>query len=196
MHCAVVWCKGCSRRCPCYYYLPLAAAADTPHPPTPPPPPPLTHTHARACSYLSHAQYVLKKMEIKTSSPRERDLALQEASLMAKLKHPNVVTYKDCFIQSETMYICMGFCEGGDLHARYIHAQLPHARALFASLSQLSRARAHFASLSQLPARLSQVAHVVYLSACPPASLSHSYPSLSLLCSVPAPVCARACMCV
>ena len=68
------------------------------------------------------SQYVLKKMTIKASLPRERDLALQEARLMAKLKHPNVVTYKDCFIEKEIMYICMGFCEGGDLHARSVRA--------------------------------------------------------------------------
>ncbi len=64
-------------------------------------------------------QYVLKKMELKNASKRERRAAELEAKLLAKLKHPNIVSYKDSFETEEGfLYIAMGFCEGGDLYAR------------------------------------------------------------------------------
>eukprot|EP00039_Didymoeca_costata_P013803 m.215105 g.215105 ORF g.215105 m.215105 type:complete len:580 (+) comp15875_c0_seq4:148-1887(+) len=63
-------------------------------------------------------KYVLKRIEMRSSSEREQAMALQEASLMSSLHHPNVVTYRESFVASGNLYICMGFCEGGDLHQR------------------------------------------------------------------------------
>ena len=64
-------------------------------------------------------QYVLKKMSLQTASKRERTAAEQEAKLLAKLKHPNIVSYKDSFETGDHyLYIAMGFCEGGDLYSR------------------------------------------------------------------------------
>ncbi|ELT92847.1 hypothetical protein CAPTEDRAFT_224068 [Capitella teleta] len=64
-------------------------------------------------------QYVLKKMELLNASKRERKAAEQEAKLLSKLKHPNIVSYKDSFeCENGFVYIVMGYCEGGDLYAR------------------------------------------------------------------------------
>ena len=64
-------------------------------------------------------QYVLKKMDIHNASNRERKAAEQEAKLLSKLRHPNIVSYKDSFqADNGFLYIAMGFCEGGDLYAR------------------------------------------------------------------------------
>lgn len=62
-------------------------------------------------------QYVLKKMDLKKASKRERKAAEQEAKLLSKLKHPNIVAYKDSFETDDGyLWIAMGFCEGGDLY--------------------------------------------------------------------------------
>ncbi|XP_025107809.1 serine/threonine-protein kinase Nek4-like [Pomacea canaliculata] len=64
-------------------------------------------------------QYVLKRINLKHASVRERKSAEQEAKLLSKLKHPNIVSYKDSFESSEgLLYIAMQYCEGGDLYTR------------------------------------------------------------------------------
>ncbi|KAM6325609.1 serine/threonine-protein kinase Nek4 isoform 1-T1 [Podargus strigoides] len=62
-------------------------------------------------------QYVIKKLNLKNVSKRERKAAEQEAQLLSQLKHPNIVTYRESW-QGEDglLYIVMGFCEGGDLY--------------------------------------------------------------------------------
>ncbi|NXE55241.1 NEK4 kinase, partial [Casuarius casuarius] len=62
-------------------------------------------------------QYVIKKLNLKNVSSRERKAAEQEAQLLSQLKHPNIVTYRESW-QGEDglLYIVMGFCEGGDLY--------------------------------------------------------------------------------
>ncbi|NXE22896.1 NEK4 kinase, partial [Ardeotis kori] len=64
-------------------------------------------------------QYVIKKLNLKNASSRERKAAEQEAQLLSQLKHPNIVTYRESW-QGEDglLYIVMGFCEGGDLYHR------------------------------------------------------------------------------
>lgn len=64
-------------------------------------------------------QYVIKKLNLKHASSRERKAAEQEAQLLSQLKHPNIVAYRESW-QGEDglLYIVMGFCEGGDLYHR------------------------------------------------------------------------------
>nr|XP_020652330.1 serine/threonine-protein kinase Nek4 isoform X1 [Pogona vitticeps]XP_020652331.1 serine/threonine-protein kinase Nek4 isoform X2 [Pogona vitticeps] len=62
-------------------------------------------------------QYVIKKLNLKHASRRERKAAEQEAQLLSQLKHPNIVTYRESWEGEDGMlYIVMGFCEGGDLY--------------------------------------------------------------------------------
>uniref|UniRef100_A0A0B6ZPA0 non-specific serine/threonine protein kinase n=1 Tax=Arion vulgaris TaxID=1028688 RepID=A0A0B6ZPA0_9EUPU len=63
-------------------------------------------------------QYVLKKMNMGKASQRERKSAEQEGKLLSKLRHPNIVSYKDSFENDGFLYIAMQYCEGGDLYAR------------------------------------------------------------------------------
>ncbi|XP_022096016.1 serine/threonine-protein kinase Nek4-like isoform X2 [Acanthaster planci] len=64
-------------------------------------------------------QYVIKKMEMLNASRRERTAAEQEAKLLSRLRHPNIVSYKDSFESDDGyLYIVMGFCDGGDLYHR------------------------------------------------------------------------------
>ncbi|XP_071808404.1 uncharacterized protein [Asterias amurensis] len=64
-------------------------------------------------------QFVIKKMEMLNASKRERTAAEQEAKLLSRLRHPNIVSYKDSFESEDGyLYIVMGFCDGGDLYCR------------------------------------------------------------------------------
>ncbi|KAJ8409324.1 hypothetical protein AAFF_G00235220 [Aldrovandia affinis] len=74
-------------------------------------------------SLVSHntdrKQYVIKKLNLTTSSKRERRAAEQEAQLLSQLRHPNIVTYRESWEGDDRrLYIVMGFCEGGDLYQR------------------------------------------------------------------------------
>ncbi|XP_032065079.1 serine/threonine-protein kinase Nek4 isoform X2 [Thamnophis elegans] len=62
-------------------------------------------------------QYVIKRLNLKHASSRERKAAEQEAQLLSQLKHPNIVTYRESWEgDNGLLYIVMGFCEGGDLY--------------------------------------------------------------------------------
>ncbi|XP_035244354.1 serine/threonine-protein kinase Nek4-like isoform X3 [Anguilla anguilla] len=64
-------------------------------------------------------QYVIKKLNLTTSSRRERRAAEQEAQLLSQLRHPNIVTYRESWEgEDRRLYIVMRFCEGGDLYQR------------------------------------------------------------------------------
>ncbi|XP_063113307.1 serine/threonine-protein kinase Nek4 isoform X4 [Cavia porcellus] len=64
-------------------------------------------------------QYVIKKLNLRNATSRERQAAEQEAQLLSQLKHPNIVTYKESWEGGDgLLYIVMGFCEGGDLYQK------------------------------------------------------------------------------
>ncbi|NXO67358.1 NEK4 kinase, partial [Phainopepla nitens] len=64
-------------------------------------------------------QYVIKKLNLRSASSRERRAAEQEAQLLSQLRHPNIVTYRESWQGDDGhLYIVMGFCEGGDLYHR------------------------------------------------------------------------------
>ncbi|XP_030883589.1 LOW QUALITY PROTEIN: serine/threonine-protein kinase Nek4-like [Leptonychotes weddellii] len=74
-------------------------------------------THVRHCR--DGRQYVIKKLNLRSASSRERRAAQQEARLLFQLKHPNIVTYKESWEGGDgLLYIVMGFCEGGDLYRK------------------------------------------------------------------------------
>ncbi|XP_041875253.1 serine/threonine-protein kinase Nek4 isoform X3 [Corvus kubaryi] len=62
-------------------------------------------------------QYVIKKLNLRSASRREKRAAEQEAQLLSQLRHPNIVTYRESWQGDDGhLYIVMGFCEGGDLY--------------------------------------------------------------------------------
>ncbi|XP_017533933.2 serine/threonine-protein kinase Nek4 isoform X6 [Manis javanica] len=79
-------------------------------------------------------QYVIKKLNLRNASSRERRAAEQEAQLLSQLKHPNIVTYKESWEGGDgLLYIVMGFCEGGDLYRKLKEQQgrlLPESRVV------------------------------------------------------------------
>lgn len=45
-------------------------------------------------------------------------LTRREAQLLAKMRHPNVVAFKEAFSQGTRCYLVMEYCPAGDLHDR------------------------------------------------------------------------------
>ncbi|XP_012580246.1 PREDICTED: serine/threonine-protein kinase Nek1 [Condylura cristata] len=67
-------------------------------------------------------QYVIKEINISTMSSKEREESRREVAVLANMKHPNIVQYKESFEENGSLYIVMDYCEGGDLFKR-INAQ-------------------------------------------------------------------------
>ena len=62
---------------------------------------------------------MLKRVDLRCANEKERQAAEQEAQLLSRLKHPNIVAYKESFNTADGfLCITMGFCEGGDLYHR------------------------------------------------------------------------------
>ena len=60
-------------------------------------------------------QYVIKQVDVSRLKPKERDEAKKEIKLLASFHHPNIVRYRDSFLESGILHIVMDFAEGGDL---------------------------------------------------------------------------------
>ncbi|XP_016278614.2 serine/threonine-protein kinase Nek1 isoform X4 [Monodelphis domestica] len=67
-------------------------------------------------------QYVIKEINISKMSSKEREESRREVEVLANMKHPNIVLYRESFEESGSLYIVMDYCEGGDLYKR-INAQ-------------------------------------------------------------------------
>ncbi|CAI5717673.1 unnamed protein product [Peronospora farinosa] len=60
-------------------------------------------------------RFVVKKIPMELLSAKEKDQSFHEVELLAKLKHPNVVEYKENFVADNVLHIIMAYCDGGDL---------------------------------------------------------------------------------
>ena len=59
----------------------------------------------------------IKQMQISSLSAKEREQAKGEVKLMRRLTHPNIVGYRDSFLNRGKEFLCivMEYCDGGDL---------------------------------------------------------------------------------
>uniref|UniRef100_A0A8C6MJ53 non-specific serine/threonine protein kinase n=1 Tax=Moschus moschiferus TaxID=68415 RepID=A0A8C6MJ53_MOSMO len=67
-------------------------------------------------------QYVIKEINISKMSNKEREESRREVAVLANMRHPNIVQYRESFEENGSLYIVMDYCEGGDLFKR-INAQ-------------------------------------------------------------------------
>ena len=69
---------------------------------------------------IDNTLYAMKKVRITQMDLKDRDNALNEVRLLASIKHPNVIGYKEAFVDenSDSLYIIMEYAEGGDLYKR------------------------------------------------------------------------------
>ncbi|XP_055727073.1 serine/threonine-protein kinase Nek5-like [Salvelinus fontinalis] len=61
------------------------------------------------------SQCVVKEINLRKMSPMEKEASKKEVFLLAKMKHPNIVTFFKSFQESTKLYIVMEYCDGGDL---------------------------------------------------------------------------------
>lgn len=58
---------------------------------------------------------IVKMIDISRASKQEKDDALKESQVLASLKHPYIVRYRESFHEDGWLCIVMDYCEGGDL---------------------------------------------------------------------------------
>ena len=59
--------------------------------------------------------FVEKEVRLTSLSQKDREGAIQEAKLLASLRHPYIVEYEESFQENGNLYIVMGYADGGDL---------------------------------------------------------------------------------
>mmetsp|Transcript_43424 Transcript_43424/g.101402 ORF Transcript_43424/g.101402 Transcript_43424/m.101402 type:complete len:474 (-) Transcript_43424:98-1519(-) len=66
---------------------------------------------------------IVKMIDISRASKQEKDDALKESKVLASLKHPYIVRYRESFNEDGWLCIVMDYCEGGDLSGRIKNAR-------------------------------------------------------------------------
>ncbi|CAH8562257.1 unnamed protein product [Schistosoma margrebowiei] len=61
---------------------------------------------------------VMKEINIRKMTLKEREEARKEVSVLSKMNHPNIVQYCDSFEESGWLYIIMEYCDQGDLYTK------------------------------------------------------------------------------
>ncbi|XP_065051523.1 serine/threonine-protein kinase 10-like isoform X1 [Rhopilema esculentum] len=69
-------------------------------------------------SNFSFRNYVVKEMNKKCNDEEERAMAVNEANILAQLKHKNIVRYKDAFFDCNKFFIVMEYADDGDLSTK------------------------------------------------------------------------------
>lgn len=61
------------------------------------------------------AQCVVKQINLRKMSAKEKEASKKEVTLLSKMKHTNIVAFIDSFQEKGSLYIVMEYCDGGDL---------------------------------------------------------------------------------
>ncbi|NWV67731.1 NEK3 kinase, partial [Malurus elegans] len=69
---------------------------------------------------ISEKKYVMKEIRLPMSSSGVEN-SRKEAVLLAKMKHPNIVAFKESFEADGHLYIVMEYCDDGDLMQKIKH---------------------------------------------------------------------------
>ena len=64
-------------------------------------------------SNYSFRTYVKKEMNERCRDEKERDMALNEANILARLKHKNIIRYKDAYFDDGRLCIVMEYADDG-----------------------------------------------------------------------------------
>lgn len=63
-------------------------------------------------------QYVIKQIDLNKLDKKQSSTAPKEVEVLSKLKHNNIVCYKESFEENKYLNIVMEHCENGDLHRK------------------------------------------------------------------------------
>ena len=73
----------------------------------------------KALNKIENKYYAIKCLNFKDITEKERKNIEMEVNLLKELKHPNIVLYKDSFLDKENnLNIVTTFCEGGDMYQK------------------------------------------------------------------------------
>ena len=78
-----------------------------------------------SCVYLVERivdgdKYALKRVKINNLSPKEKENALNEVRILASIKNPHIIGYKEAFFDESTDSLCivMEYAQMGDLYKK------------------------------------------------------------------------------
>ncbi|XP_069388796.1 serine/threonine-protein kinase Nek5 isoform X2 [Paralichthys olivaceus] len=60
-------------------------------------------------------QRVVKQIDLRKMSAREKEASKKEVTLLSKMRHPNIVSFSASFEERGSLYIVMEYCDGGDM---------------------------------------------------------------------------------
>ncbi len=63
--------------------------------------------------HQSKQLFVIKEINISELSPKEQRESKNEVKVLSTLKHPNIVAYKESFVEKGNLYIVMDYADGG-----------------------------------------------------------------------------------
>jgi len=66
---------------------------------------------------------ICKMVDVSKASRKELEESIKEGKLLAELRHPYIVRYRDNYTESGWLCILMDYCEGGDLTAKITEAK-------------------------------------------------------------------------
>ena len=70
-------------------------------------------------SNFSFKTYVKKEMNERCNDGKERGVALNEANILARLKHKNIIRYKDAYFDGGKLCIIMEYADDGKIFYMY-----------------------------------------------------------------------------
>jgi len=63
----------------------------------------------------------MKQISVSQMKKKERDEALNEIKVLAALNHPNIIRYRESFVDKTSIAIVMDFAEGGTRNSISVH---------------------------------------------------------------------------
>lgn len=69
--------------------------------------------------------YALKKVRMQNLSAKEKENAINEVRILASIKNPYIISYKECFIDESSQSLCivMQYADDGDLFQKIVQHQ-------------------------------------------------------------------------
>ena len=66
---------------------------------------------------IDHQEYALKKVKMNNLNEKEKDNAINEIRILASIRHPNIILYKEAFFDQQSSCLCiiMEYADNGDL---------------------------------------------------------------------------------
>ena len=66
-------------------------------------------------SKASQREYVMKEIRVTDMGEKDRHQAINEVSILSRLRHKNVVRYKEAFVSGGALNIVMAYADGGKI---------------------------------------------------------------------------------